>query len=266
MTQPDSILAPVAALSLPDSAGLTTRAQAVLDFIATFEIADNEAFGLAAEELQQIKSRMKTLEAQRTSITGPLNAATKAVNDLFRGPTNLLERAESTLKSKMLGYQTKVEAEAAAERRRAEAAAEAERRRLEQEAAEHRAAAAAQAEAAAAAQAAGDAQGAVLAQAAAQRAQDQAAAAATTIQVITAAPVATAEAPKVRGISTSAKTTFEVTNMLALVQHIAQHPDLIGLVSADDARLRAYIKAVGPACNLPGVRVDTGRVMSARAA
>lgn len=265
MNQPN-ILAPVAALSLPDSAGLTSRAQAVVEFIATFEIADNEAFGLAAEELQQIKARMKKLDEQRTAITGPLNAATKAVNDLFRGPTELLVNAESALKSKMLGWQRKVEAEAAEARRVAEAAAEAERRRLEEAAAAHRAAAAAQAEAAAAAQAAGDAQGAALAQAAAQRAQDEAAAAATTAQVITAAPVTTIVAPKVRGISTSSKTTFEVTNLLALVEHIAKHPELIGLVCADEVRLRAYIKGVGPACNLPGVRVGTDQVMSARAA
>lgn len=265
MNQPN-ILAPVAQLALPDSAGLTSRAQAVVDFIATFEITDNEGFGLAAEELQQIKARMKKLDEQRTAITGPLNAATKAVNELFRGPTDLLVNAEQALKSKMLGWQRKVEAEAAEARRVAEAAAEAERRRLEEEAAAHRAAAAAQAEAAAAAQAAGDMQGVVLAQAAAQRAQDAAAAAATTVQVITAAPVAAVAPPKVRGISTSSKTTFEVTNLLALVEHIAKHPELINLVCADEVRLRAYIKGVGPACNLPGVRIGTEQVMSARAA
>ena len=259
-------LAPVAALALPDSAGLTSRAQAVVDFIATFEIADNEAFGLAAEELQQIKGRMKTLDAQRVAITGPLNQATKAVNDLFRGPTELLVNAEQVLKSKMLRWQQKVEAEAAEARRVAEAEAEAQRRKLEAEAAALREMAQAQAETAAAAAAAGDAQGAVLAQATAQRAQDMATAAATTAQVITAAPVITTAAPKVRGISTSSKTTFEVTNLLALVEHIAKHPELIGLVCADEVRLRAYIKAVGPACNLPGVRVGTESVMSARAA
>lgn len=265
MTEPN-ILAPVAALSLPDQAGLTTRAQAVVAFIGGFEIADNETFGLAAEELQQIKARMKKLDEQRTAITGPLNAATKAVNDLFRVPTALLTEAESALKTKMLGWQRKVEAEAAEARRAAEAAAETERRRLEEVAAAHRAASAAAAEEAAAAQAAGDTQGAAMAQSAAQRAQDEAASVATAVQVITAAPVTTAIAPKVRGISTSAKTTFEITNLLALVHHIAQHPELIGLVCADEVRLRAYIKGVGPACNLPGVRVGTESVMSARAA
>lgn len=261
----DNILAPVAALTLPDPAGLTTRAQNVLSFVQGYEINDDEAYGFAAEELQSIKGRLKQLDEQRTAITGPLNAATKAVNDLFRGPATLLTTAEAGIKSKMLGWQAKVEAATAEERRKAEAAAAAERQRLEAEAAARQAEAQAQAQAAQAAAAAGDAQAAALAQAASQRAQDEASAAATTAQVVTA-PLVQIVAPKAAGISTSTKVNFEVSDLLALVKHVAEHPELLGLVGADTVKLRAYVRGLGMNCALPGVRVFEDKVMSARAA
>ena len=71
---------------------------------------------------------------------------------------------------------------------------------------------------------------------------------------------------KAAGISTSSKVTFQVTDLLALVKHVAENPSLINLVAADEVRLRAYVKGLGTACNLPGVRVDVERTMAARAA
>ena len=53
---------------------------------------------------------------------------------------------------------------------------------------------------------------------------------------------------------------------LALVQHVAANPELISLIRADDVKLRAYVKGLGLAAALPGVRVFEDRVMSARAA
>ena len=130
----DNILAPVAALTLPDQALLIGGAQRMLAFIDGYAIESNDDFGLAADELKTIKAKQKTLEDQRTAITGPLNAATKAVNDLFRGPAELLTRAEGALKAKMLTWQRKVEAEAAEARRVAEEAARAQREAAEAEA------------------------------------------------------------------------------------------------------------------------------------
>lgn len=273
----DNILAPIAALSLPDAAGLTTRAQGVLEFIQSFEIVDDETYGFAAEELQSLKARAKKIEDQRTAITGPLNQAVRAVNDLFRGPAHLLESAEGAIKVKMLRYQEKVEAEAAERRRVAEAAAAAERQRVEAEAAARQAEAQAQHQAAAAAAAAGDTQAASLAQAAAQRAQDEATTAATSAQLITA-PVVTIAPPKASGISTSTKVSFDVTSLRLLVAYIATgkvyeegdpalaHPELLGLLAADSVRLRAYVRGLGMNCALPGVRVFEDKVLSARAA
>jgi hypothetical protein len=269
----DTILAPIAALTLPDAAGLTTRAQQALEFIDAYVVDSDEAFALAAEELKAIKARAHALEEQRTSITGPINTALRALNAMFGGPAKLLERAEESLKGKMLGYQREQEAAAAEARRVAEAAAQAERRRLEAEAAERQRESQAQAAAAAAAQAAGDEQAAQLAAAAAQRAEAEAQAAATSAQVVTAAAVAIAP-PKAAGISTSTRIDFEVESLARMVAYIVTgngdaplaHPELLGLLQADTVRLRAYTKGLGAACNLPGMRVFEQRGMSARAA
>lgn len=261
----DSILAPVASLILPDSAALTGRAQKALAFIQSFEVETAEDYSLAADELRAIKQRANAIEEQRTGITGPINQALRAVNALFKGPAELLAQAESILKRKMLGYQQEQERIAAEARRKAEEAAAAERKRLEEEAAARQREAEAQAAAAAKAKAEGDAQAAALAQAAAQRAQAEAQAAATTAQVITA-PVVAVEKPAAKGISTSTKVDFEVTSLHELVVHIAAHPELINLLQADAVKLRAYVRGLGAACALPGVRVFETAVMSARAA
>ncbi|MEI7443296.1 MAG: hypothetical protein WCK28_00260, partial [Burkholderiales bacterium] len=136
MNTPNPILAPVAAISLPDADSLTGNAQRALDFIRGFQIASAEDYGLAADELRAIKARATKLEEQRTGITKPINDALRAINALFKGPASLLEEAERALKSKMLAWDQEQARIAAEQRRAAEAAAEAERRRLAAEAAE----------------------------------------------------------------------------------------------------------------------------------
>jgi colicin import membrane protein len=264
MTTPD-ILAPVVALTLPDSAALSQRAQTALAFIRDFKVDSQEAYGLAAEELQTIKARANKLEEQRTAITGPINKALKAINDLFRPAAEALAEGERLLKTKMLDYSREQERIAAEQRRRAEEAAAAERRRAEEEAADRAAEARRLAEEAAAAAAAGDAQAAEVATSNMQRAQAEAQAAANTAAMVVA-PVVAIEKPAAKGISTSKKIDFEVVDTLALIKHIAAHPELAALVRVDDVKLRAYVRGLGMATNLPGVRVFEDAVMSARAA
>lgn len=262
----ESILAPIAALTLPDSAALSRRAEQALAFIEDFEIATAEEYALAADELKAIKAKADTHEKQRTAITGPMNAALKAVNALFGGPAGLLEKGEAILKRKMLAWdqaQARIAAEA---RRKAEEAAALERQRLADEAAARQKEADAQARAAVAAQEAGDAHAASIAQAAAQRAAAEAQTISTTAQMVVAAPVATAAPTKVKGISTSTKLDFEVIDLHRLIVHVAAHPELVNLLAADSVKLRAYVKGLGTACQLPGVRVFEDQVMAARAA
>lgn len=87
----------------------------------TIESAEDSEF--AGEMLRDVKARHKALEVKRKTITKPLNAATKAVNDLFRAPRETLERAEGILKHKIAGY---VEARALANNAAVDAASAAE--------------------------------------------------------------------------------------------------------------------------------------------
>jgi DNA-directed RNA polymerase subunit F len=259
-----SILAPVAAITLPDSAQLTNRAQNALAFVQGMAVVDGESYELAAEELLAIKARATRLEAQRTSITKPMNDALRAVNALFKPAAELLEQAERAIKGKLIGYDAEQAAIRAERQRKADELAAAERTRLAAAAAELEAAARKQAEAAAAAQAAGDLASAEIATAAAQRAHAEAANVATEAQLIVAAPPAIGAPVKVAGLSTSKKVTFTVENLHELIVHVAAHPELEHLLAADLVRLRNYVTGLGLKCQLPGVRVYEDTTMSAR--
>ena len=111
---------------------LATQAQSALASANDFVIDSHTMFELASDDLKQIKTLQKEVEEKRTSITGPLNQAVKAVNDLFRAPKEYLDKAESTLKRSMVAWTTEQERLAAIARAEAEAAARAERERLAQ--------------------------------------------------------------------------------------------------------------------------------------
>lgn len=212
----------------PTAAALARGADSALALVEAFEVVDDESFALGGEELQAIKRKAATLEDQRKAITAPLDAAKKQVMDLFRGPVDLLTKAEGILKGKLLGYQQEQARKAAEARRIAEQAAEAERQRLAAEA---------------------------------KKLEDEGRAGEATVQraiaeMVVAQPVTTvAAAPKVAGLATRTTVEFEVVDKLALVQHIAKHPELLNLVVEDSTRLRAYVRGLGLDCQLPGVRV-----------
>lgn len=266
----DNVLAPLASLSLPDASSVKERAEAVLQLVRDFAVDSQSSYELAAEELRSIKARAQTLEEQRTSITGPINKALKAINDLFRGPSEFLAEAERELKAKMLCYQQEQLLIAAEARRKDEEAAAAERLRLEEEAAARQRAADAEAarlvaDAKAAADA-GDTASAEQAQRAAAAVQQSAAAEVAalhqTAQVITA-PVNAKAPPKAAGIKTIKVPDFEVQDLHALVKHIAERPELVNLVTVDSVKLRAYVKGLGMNCSLPGVRVFEKAMLAA---
>jgi hypothetical protein len=211
----------------PSAAQLSKGAAGALALVESFEVSDPATFEIGADELKAIKAKASALDDQRKAITKPMDDAKKAVMDLFRGPLELLGQAESILKGKLLAYQAAEQRRVAEQRMIAERAARAERDRLAAEAAK-------------------------LAE------EGRAGEAMVKQQVadmIVAAPVVVAESAKVAGVSTRTSIEFEVADMVALVQHIAQHPDLVALVVADSVKLRAYVKGLGMACRLPGVRV-----------
>lgn len=257
----------------------TGQAQRALANAADFTIDSDEMLEAAGDDLRSVKGLQKKVEETRTSITGPLNQAIRAINDLFRQPASYLEQAEGKLKGAMLTYTQEQQRLADIARRQAEELARQERERLaaEQRKQEESARAAAQAaaEAQRAAQEAaakGDAEAMAIASAEAAKQAEVAEAAAAEAQAtaITSAVVsmpAAVQAPaKVTGISTSKSIDFEVVDLHALIVHIAAHPELISLVVADNVKLRNQVRATGMNTNLPGVRVFQKSTMSARAA
>lgn len=224
------------AIASPNPEVLHRGAASALGLVQSFEVSDDSTYGLAAEELQGIKRKASSLEEQRKAITKPLDDAKAAVMNLFRGPLEVLKQAEDVLKGKMLGYQSEQRRKAEEARLAAERAAQAERDRLK-----------AEADALAAEGRTGEA---VVKQAVA--------------EMVVAAPPAVPDAPKVAGISTRTTIEFEVTDVLALVQHVAAHPELIGLVAANETKVRAYVRGLGTAANLPGVRVFAKESLASR--
>jgi hypothetical protein len=215
-------------VSHPSAAILQRGADSALELVEAFEVNDDATYELAAEELNAIKRRSSTLEDQRKAITKPMDDAKKAVMDLFRGPIDLLTKAEGILKGKMLGYQQEQQRKARELQLAAERQAEEERQRLHAEAeklkAEGRAGEAAVKETVAA-------------------------------MVVATPPAAPATVPKVAGVKTTTKIDYEVVDLHALVKHVAEHPELLNMLMFDSMRVRNYVMGLGMACQLPGVRV-----------
>jgi hypothetical protein len=256
----------------------STQARRMLTDANDYVIDSTELYQAAAEDLQRVKALAKTVEETRVSITGPLHQAKVAVDNLFKGPTTFLQQAEAKLKGAMLTWDNEQERIRREEQRRAEEARraeqarlDAERRQREEEARRAEEEARRLEEEARAAAAAGDA---AKAQELEQQAQQEANAAsdaaaeahslATTAEVITM-PVQT-QVTKVSGVHTSKTVDFEVASLHELVKHVAAHPELLNLVTADTVKLRAYVRGLGMNCQLPGVRVFEKKTLAARAA
>ena len=204
------------------------------------------------------------LEDQRTAITGRSTRRRRRSTICSCGPARTVDRAEGALWAKMLTWS----AGSTLRRlrpgcRSAEEAARAQREAAEAEARKLAEVAQAQAAEAAKAQEAGNAQAAAIAEAAAQRARDEASAAASAAQMAIAAPVDQDRGAEGHG--------HQHLSRLGLRGHVA---DRVGAARREAPRvdrpaagrqrgLRAYVKGVGLACNLPGVHLTAQTTMSA---
>ncbi len=253
----ENILAPLAAIETPNAAVMNTRAQSALAMVQSMVIDSSETYELAADELKAIKAKAKTIEEQRVSITGPINKALKAVNDLFRAPGEYLEQAEKIIKGKMLAYTTEQQRIADEERRRAEAVIKAEQDRLAREAAELEKAAKAEAEKLLAA---GDTEKA---------AEVEAAAAIESASLSATALVMTAPAPQVvpakaAGISTRSVWKATCENKAALIAFAAANPQFQNLLDVNQTALNQLAKAMRDTLEIPGVRVYEEKQLASR--
>lgn len=260
-----------------DAIVLSSKAERALANAKDFTVDSQDMLEAAADDLKHVKALMATVEAKRTAITGPMNIALKAVNDFFRPAKTYLDEAEAVLKRAMVTYTDEQARLAREAQRKADEAARQERERLAAEQREQERIAREAAEAAerarqeaAEAQARGDAEAEAVAlakadqqAAVAETAVAEAQAAEVTAAVVTA-PAAVVPARKVAGISTRRAIDHEVTDLQALVKHVAEHPEHQSLLVVDSVKLRAYVNGLGLNTNLPGVRVFEKSVMSAR--
>lgn len=258
-----------------DAVVLAGKAQRMLTNAQSFVIDSPTMYELAAADLQKVKGLAKDVEEKRTAITGPLNQAVKAVNDLFRAPKEYLASAESALKGAMLTYDREQQRKAEEARREAERRAREERERIEAEARETARRAREEADLiakeAADAAAAGDAAKAAELQQQATETAAAGAAQAETIameaEMVTAAPVPVATAaPKVAGLSTRQNWKARLTDKMALIAFIAQHPEHQHLLDVNQSAINQLAKAQKDAMRLPGVEAYPDAVLSARAA
>lgn len=87
----------------------------------------------AKEDFTIIRGRIRDLEDRRTSIVAPINAAVKAINDLFRIPADKLAKAKLATEQKVVAYERQKEEERLAEERRLREEAEREERKRREE-------------------------------------------------------------------------------------------------------------------------------------
>lgn len=259
----------------PQTASETAKklADESVEMAACIVVDSPEMYQLAAGELQAIAGRRKKIEDLRFSITRPMDEAKKRVMELFRGPTEQLERAENQIKGAMLTFRRAEDQRIARERAEAERIARAEREAAEAAQREAEAAAEAARAEAEAAIAAGDTAAAAAAAAAASEAEAAAAAAEFEVELAEVAPVAVIEQPqtKAAGIGTRQNWKAEVTDLRALViaaGKAAENGDdtMLGYLMADPKALGGVARALKGQARVAGVRFYAEDGLSVRAA
>lgn len=212
------------------AAAFETKAQRAVAFATKFVIESDDDYMLAAEELRNVKARGNAVEDERVKITGPMNTALQAVNDLFRGPKALFASVEGIYKAKMIQWQAKKEREAEIARQRAEEAARVERERL-----------------------------AAIAE---QQAQDghteEAQATMLEAETVVAQPLAV-DKPRAAGISTAKSLEVTVANKYEFVKFCVdaweRDPGMLDYLNIDSVKLRAAGRTHGTALNWPGLAI-----------
>jgi hypothetical protein len=231
---------------------LSEKAGQLLAVAKAYRITSPVMYAASADDLKAVKAQAKVIEEARTSITVPLNAALKSVNDLFRAPAQFCTEAESVLKVAMTAYTVEEQhKEREAQAKRDEAAA-AERRRLADEAA-------ASQKLADEAAAAGDS-------ATAEALQAQANASTNVIDLISAAPAAAPQITKVSGISMTERWSSQVDDLMELVKAVAAGTVPLEALEANTKFLDNQARALKANMKYAGVRAVMAQSISARAA
>jgi hypothetical protein len=252
----------------PDSDALTKESNGHLAVAKSYKIDSPETFALAADDLQSIKGRIKTLNEQRLTITRPLDAAKEAVMSLFRKPLETLAEAETVIKRAMLTYQNEEDRKAREEQARRQAEADAERRRVEAEAKrkQDEANLAEQNRLAAEAKmndaiASGDSTAIAQAETvveAARTTEAEVQAEVATLEVTAAvisAPIVADASPKAAGISTRENWKYEIVDVNLIPREY---------LMVDEKKIGQVVKALKKDTNIAGIRAYPESTLAAR--
>lgn len=258
------------------SAAITfqTRAMRMLNAARAVQVIDSPLMlDLINDDLRAVKAAAKQVEDSRTSITVPLNAALKAVNDLHRPAATALAEAEASFKRAILAYQAEVEKKARDTRMRAEQEARETRAKIEAEARQAEAAAAEKArdlqEQAEQARAEGNTQAAIELESEAIIVRDiveiENDARAIELELTTAiAPEAAFVKPVAAGLSTRKKWKARVTDMMALLKFITERPEYINLLEINQTALNQLAVAQKNAMAIAGVETYEEGIVASR--
>jgi hypothetical protein len=200
-------------------------ALAIMTEVEALAVVDQPSAEFANGILKRVKSTAKETDENRRSWVDPLNAQVKRINDLFRAPLDILTRAESCIKGKLLAYQTAEEEKRRAEERRLAEIAEKERQRL-----------------------------AKLAEKAEARGDEKRAEAFTARAEEVPVPVA-APPPKVAGLSYREDWRAELVSLAEVVKAAAAGNELaLSFLTFDQGGADRKAKALKGAVGVPGVR------------
>lgn len=222
-------------IDVPSKDALIATASGHLTMAESIIIDSPTMYGEAAEEVKSIKRKIAELDTRRKEITGPLDVAKKSVMDLFRAPTEMLEKASKILGKAMEHY----DAEQDRLRRERQALLDAEARKERERLAE---------EAAKLAEAGRTEEAAVKLETAA----------------VISAPAADTEAVKAAGISFTERWQAEVVDIVALCRYVADNPDQRALVTANQVALNGMARALKGSMKIPGVKAISQRTTTVR--
>lgn len=262
---------PVPAVATEAASAFSAQAASVLEVAEAYTVDSPEMYELAGEELRTIATRKAQLEERRLSITRPMDAAKRAVMDLFAQPLAVLEQAEGLLRKSMLTWKRAEDerarqAQAEAERKERERLAELDRQRREAEEEERKAREVAQA-----ALAKGDDGAFTMAAQLAEQAAAKREEAEEAQQLAEVAPVhvPAVAAPKAQGIAGRKTWKAEVVNLAELVKGVAKALEagdetMLPYLQADEKALGQVARALKGATRIPGVRVYAEESLAVR--
>ncbi len=252
----------VSRVKVPSAAVLIKSANVLSRAAELTVIASAEDREFAVSDLQDIKTALEAHEAKRRAITDPMNAAIAATMALFKPAKDLMEAADKQLRAKVLAFDADERRKAAEAKAKAEAEQREKQRKAAADAAEasriaEEEARKLQAKAQTAADAGNFAEAAATEMEAAAVQQTASTAVAEAQATIFAPPPAPAYvAAKKSGTASTTKYKLELTDLSALIKHIASNPAHMVLVTFDQSAANKFATGLKTgAADIPGTKL-----------